>query len=201
MGCGQSKPNPIANTKYVPGKLNPSSPDAIKKNVNGKNSRDELSALEPPKSTSITVDPDKLLTSSNCLGHTGPLSLPPLPPTSPPLAASPSSIQHPLLSEQTEQIILKGNDSNQPQTEQNELSSTLVPLIGFVIKCRTNNESKVFINIFHHPSVVTITNCSGPKSVTDKSGNICMAYDVIVPHAEFIACTHDELLRQQVNEP
>ena len=53
------------------------------------------------------------------------------------------------------------------------------PHVGFVIKTKCKDNTKVFINLFYHELVKGMCLISGSKSV-DKKGKSCFIYGVIV---------------------
>jgi hypothetical protein len=83
------------------------------------------------------------------------------------------------------------------QTE--NFAAYVVPLVGFVIKTkRKYDETKVFINLFHHEFVAPIASTPA-KTSTDKSGKICNYYDVIVNSSVFMLCMDDDVVHHQVS--
>jgi hypothetical protein len=70
---------------------------------------------------------------------------------------------------------------------------SLLPVDGYVIKTKhTGTESKVFVNVFHHPEIVNMI-AAPVKSVQDKQGQDCDLYDVIIPDSTFTEVQGDPL--------
>lgn len=69
---------------------------------------------------------------------------------------------------------------------QAQSSNAIIPLIGFVIKLKKIDDSKVFINVFHHDamSMDTIHVCP-PKKSTDKKGEEADLYDTVIATSLF----------------
>jgi hypothetical protein len=91
-------------------------------------------------------------------------------------------------------------DNSMPRDDvQWENTAALVtPFVGFVIKTkRKQDESKVFINLFHHEYVAPIASSAAKQSV-DKGGNICTAYDVVVNSKVYSLCMEDDVVHHQV---
>lgn len=72
--------------------------------------------------------------------------------------------------------------------------------IGFVVKSRVEDDSKVFINVFHHSSVLYIATTLTDKYTTDKSGNSTLTYDVVINTAVFTICSADDESKEYVSE-
>ena len=92
------------------------------------------------------------------------------------------------------------SDNSMPRNDvQWENTAALVaPFVGFVIKTkRKQDESKVFINLFHHEYVAPIASSAAKQSV-DKGGNVCTAYDVVVNSKVYSLCMEDDVVHHQV---
>lgn len=72
--------------------------------------------------------------------------------------------------------------------------------IGFVVKSRMDDESKVFVNVFHHSSVLYIATTLAEKFTTDKSGGSTLTYDVVINTAVFTICSADDDSKEYVSE-
>jgi hypothetical protein len=69
--------------------------------------------------------------------------------------------------------------------------SKILPEVGFVLKARRSNNSKVFINVFYSVKVHRIVPI--PKSVSrDKQGESADVYGVVLPHGKFIKSVDGE---------
>jgi hypothetical protein len=76
--------------------------------------------------------------------------------------------------------------------------ASLQPNIGFVVKTkRQTDKSKIFINIFYHERLASMISTAAKTSL-DKSGNECLAYDVIIPYNSFVDCAEDEIVRNKL---
>ena len=65
--------------------------------------------------------------------------------------------------------------------------------IGFVVKTKKPGDVKVFINVFHHSSVLYVVTGEKPKFSTDRSGDPCLTYDCVINSAvQTICSTNDE---------
>lgn len=73
----------------------------------------------------------------------------------------------------------------------------ITPNVGFVIKTRRHDKTKIFINLYYHPFLKEMF----PLPLTeswDKKGELCYVYGVIVPHATYTASGRDVKTRNTV---
>ena len=71
--------------------------------------------------------------------------------------------------------------------------------IGFVIKSRKSDDAKVFINVFHHSSVLYIVSGDKGKFSSDRVGEQCLTYDVVINTAVNKICSTNDDARLYVS--
>jgi hypothetical protein len=74
----------------------------------------------------------------------------------------------------------------------------VTPLVGFVLKTKRTDQSKVFVNVMYHGVVLSMLSAPARTS-SDKKGGQCEAYDIIVPRQIYYDAVKDEMFRDQVN--
>ena len=91
-----------------------------------------------------------------------------------------------------------GDAITSESTESLDESLQVAPLAGFVLKTRrSSTNQKVFVNILHHGIVGSLLS-TPVKTHTDKKGEVCSVYDIIMPEAHYQDCVTDEIIRDQV---
>jgi hypothetical protein len=73
----------------------------------------------------------------------------------------------------------------------NKLPEILEPKVGFVLKAKTTDQKKVFVNVFHHETVTTFVSY---KSETSSDKDI---YNMIISTSLFLECV-DSKIRNEV---
>jgi len=72
------------------------------------------------------------------------------------------------------------------------------PFEGYVIKTKKLDDSKVFVNVFHHESVEYIL-YGKPKLATNKGDEKCLTYDVVINTGVCEKCANDESIKPYVS--
>lgn len=102
--------------------------------------------------------------------------------------SSPSRIRGRLLENELEHLALasKPVDINE-----------IVPSLGFVLKTRRLDDTKVFINICHHPNLCQLYTIPLIES-KDKHGTSCLIYSCVLPTREYQKIEADSDARNKV---
>ena len=70
-------------------------------------------------------------------------------------------------------------------------SVDFLPEVGYVIKARKEGNTKCFINVFHHSSVLYLL-CDDAILAPDKSGEPCLTYQCCINTAVLTICLTNE---------
>ena len=73
----------------------------------------------------------------------------------------------------------------------NVITVDFLPEVGYVIKARKEGNTKCFINVFHHSSVLYLI-CDDAILAPDKSGEPCLTYQCCINTAVLTICLTNE---------